>query len=269
MSVYNGAETLSLAVDSILKQTFTDFEFIICDDASTDSTWELLCKFQKEDPRISVFQNPQNLGLGESLNKCFEIARGEYIARQDADDISESYRLEKTLAYLLSQNAPYVGCGVSVFDDNGVWGRRLHPEKITRHIIAKKNPFFHPTMIFRREVLENVKGYRASKETRRIEDYDLVMRLAAKGIVGRNLQECLYNVYEPEVAYRRHTLQTRWYEILVRFRGLREMSSPPWDYVYLCKPVIMSMVPRRLLRKVKSLQWRNRKKGQWHEITTQ
>ncbi len=256
MSVHNGAQTLPAAIDSVLGQTFGDFELIICDDFSTDDTWKVLCDYKAKDPRILVFQNSRNMGLGASLNECLKLAKGTYIARQDADDISHPRRLEKTLAYLQLQNAPYVGCGVLVFDAHGVWSKRIHPEEITRHIIAQKNPFFHPTMIFRREVLEEVNGYRAAKETQRTEDYDLVMRLAAKGIIGNNLQEYLYCVYEPEAAYQRHTLRTRWYEVLVRFNGLRQMRAPFWDYIYLCKPVIMSMVPRKLLRWVKCFQWR-------------
>ncbi len=165
MSVHNGAQTLPAAIDSVLGQTFGDFELIICDDFSTDDTWKVLCDYKAKDPRILVFQNSRNVGLGASLNECLKLAKGTYIARQDADDISHPRRLEKTLAYLQLQNAPYVGCGVLVFDAHGVWSKRIHPEEITRHIIAQKNPFFHPTMIFRREVLEEVNGYRAAKET--------------------------------------------------------------------------------------------------------
>ena len=256
MSVHNQAKTLPAAIDSILGQTLKEFEFIICDDASTDHTWETLCEYQKKDHRIQTFRNTCNLGLGASLNKCLKLAVGDYIARQDADDISDPRRLEKTLDYLWTSRAPYVGCGVSIFDDNGIWSQRIHPEEVTCHTIAQKNPFFHPTMVFRREVLEAVGGYRETKITRRTEDYDLVMRLAAKKIIGRNLQECLYYVYEPADAYSKHTLRTRWDEVRVRFSGLQEMRSPLWDYVYLCKPILMAIVPHKLLRQVKYLQWR-------------
>lgn len=257
MSVYNSAKTLPAAIDSVLGQTLGEFEFIICDDASTDHTWEVLCGYREKDPRIKIFQNAGNLGLGASLNRCLELAEGEYIARQDADDVSCPERLEKTLSFLRTSGAPYVGCGVYIFDDNGVWSRRVHSQEVTRHTIARKNPFFHPTMIFRRGVLEAASGYRETKVTRRTEDYDLVMRLAAKGIIGKNLQECLYYVYEPEDAYSRHTLRTRWNEIRVRFSGLREMQAPPWDYIYLCKPAIMAVIPHKLLRQVKYLQWKS------------
>ena len=117
MSVYNGAATLEKAIDSVLNQTYRDLEFIICDDASTDETWGILQRYEKLDKRVLCFQNRENIGLGASLNRCLEKSSGKYIARQDADDISDPDRLEKTISFLVSGPAPYVGCGVRVFDE--------------------------------------------------------------------------------------------------------------------------------------------------------
>lgn len=256
MSVYNGASTLEKAAASILAQTYRDLELILCDDASTDGTWRIMQRIAASDARVTIFQNETNLGLGASLNRCFSRAQGEYIARQDADDLSDPDRIERTLDFLLSSGAPYAACGVRVFDDSGVWSTRQFPQKITKHIIAQKNPFFHPTMIFRRAVIESVNGYRAAPETRRTEDYDLVMRLAAAGEIGENLQAILYSVYEPQEAYLRHNAKTRLYEVRVRARGLRAMGSPASDYIYLVKPLIMACVPRGMMRSVKRLQWK-------------
>jgi glycosyltransferase involved in cell wall biosynthesis len=255
MSVYNGEKTLEKAIDSILSQTYTDFEFIICDDASNDKTYELLNGYAEKDARIVLIKHTENAGLGSSLNDCLKIARGNYIARQDADDVSRPERIERTLDYLERTGAPYVGSGIYVFDDKGVFSKRLFEEKITKHVIAKKNPFFHPTMMFRKDVLEKVNGYRVAEETRRTEDYDLVMRLASVGIIGQNLQEYLYYVYEPMDAYLRHTRKTRKYEIRTRLYGLKLMNAPFYDYIYLIKPIIMSLIPHRLYKKLKQLQW--------------
>lgn len=256
MSVYNGAPTLEKAAASVLAQTYRDLELILCDDASTDDTWRIMQRIAAQDARVTIFQNKTNLGLGASLNECLARVQGAYIARQDADDISDSDRIERTMDFLLSSGAPYAACGVRVFDDTGVWSTRQFPQKITKHIIAQKNPFFHPTMLFRRAVLESVNGYSTSPETRRTEDYDLVMRLAANGVIGENLQEILYSVYEPQEAYLRHNARTRMYEVRVRARGLRAMGSPASDYIYLVKPLIMACVPRGMMRSVKRLQWK-------------
>lgn len=264
MSVYNGAPTLEKAAASVLAQTYRNLELILCDDASTDDTWRIMQRIAAQDARVTVFQNKTNRGLGASLNGCLSRAGGEYIARQDADDISDPDRIERTMDFLLSSGAPYAACGVRVFDDGGVWSTRQYPQKITKHIIAQKNPFFHPTMVFRRAVLEGVGGYSETPETRRTEDYDLVMRLAAEGVIGENLPEILYSVYEPKEAYLRHNAKTRLCEVRVRARGLRAMGSPASDYIYLVKPLIMACVPRGLMRSLKRLQWErpscNRKK---------
>ena len=264
MSVYNGAPALEKAAASVLAQTYRNLELILCDDASTDDTWRIMQRIAAQDARVTVFQNKTNRGLGASLNECLSRAGGEYIARQDADDVSDSDRIERTMDFLLSSGAPYAACGVRVFDDGGVWSTRQYPQKITKHIIAQKNPFFHPTMVFRRAVLEGVGGYSETPETRRTEDYDLVMRLAAEGVIGENLPEILYSVYEPKEAYLRHNAKTRLCEVRVRARGLRAMGSPASDYIYLVKPLIMACVPRGLMRSLKRLQWErpscNRKK---------
>ena len=264
MSVYNGAPTLEKAAASVLAQTYRNLELILCDDASTDDTWRIMQRIAAQDARVTVFQNKTNRGLGASLNGCLSRAGGEYIARQDADDVSDPDRIERTMDFLLSSGAPYAACGVRVFDDGGVWSTRQYPQKITKHIIAQKNPFFHPTMVFRRAVLEGAGGYSETPETRRTEDYDLVMRLAAEGVIGENLPEILYSVYEPKEAYLRHNAKTRLCEVRVRARGLRAMGSPASDYIYLVKPLIMACVPRGLMRSLKRLQWEqpscNRKK---------
>ena len=117
---------------------------------------------------------------------------------------------------------------------------------------------FRPSHSALADTLHFVNGYRAAEETRRTEDYDLVMRLAAEGMIGKNLQECLYYVYEPADAYQKHTLRTRWYEIRVRIYGLRKMKAPARDYIYLVKPMILCMIPRRWMKTIKRWQWKVR-----------
>ena len=106
MSVYNGAPTLEKAAASVLAQTYRDLELILCDDASTDDTWRIMQHIAAQDARVTIFQNKTNLGLGASLNECLARAQGAYIARQDADDVSDSDRIERTMDFLLSSGAP-------------------------------------------------------------------------------------------------------------------------------------------------------------------
>lgn len=258
MSIYNGEKTMDKAIESILNQTYSYFEFIICDDCSTDNTWEKLVQMKQFDDRILLLRNQTNLGLAASLNRCLSVSSGDYIARQDADDFSFPDRLEKTLNFLLLQKVPYAACGVLVSDESGVWSRRMYPMNITIHDIVKHNPFFHPTMIFRREIIDEVGGYRVSRETTRTEDYDLVMRLASKQIIGKNLQEYLYDVSENREDYKKkHRRKTRVFEFITRLHGYRAMKVPYYDYVFLLKPLLMCCIPLPLLNITKKIQWSN------------
>ena len=111
MPAYNAEKYINEAIDSILAQTFTDFEFIIIDDGSTDSTCAIVESYS--DSRIRFFKNEHNLGVAATLNRGLDLARGEYIARMDADDISLPTRFEKQAAYMDS-HPDVVVCGTGV-----------------------------------------------------------------------------------------------------------------------------------------------------------
>lgn len=266
MSVLNGEKTMDRAIDSILGQTYREIELILCDDGSTDATWAKMQRYREADKRIVLLRNAHTLGLAASLNRCLQVASGVYIARQDADDFSHPERIERTLAFLQSKRLPYAACGVLISDADGIWSKRIYPQQITRHDIVKSNPFFHPTMIFRQEVIRSVGGYRVSNETRRTEDYDLVMRLAARQMIGQNMQEFLYEVSEPRGEYgRKHKRITRWYEFRTRWYGYRAMHVAPVEYAYLLKPLVLCFIPLYLLTIFKHVQWKMKLKGNHHD----
>ena len=191
MSVYNGDKHLREAVESILHQTFRGFEFIIVDDGSTDRTWEILASY--EDPRIALVRNEENIGLTKSLNRGLEMARGEYVARQDADDISLPERLEKQVEFL--ENNAEVGllsCCFIEIDDEGrsVSIQRLPAEDTDlQERLLISNCFCHGAAMFRRECLESVGAYRQEFEF--AQDYDLWLRISERYKVA-NLEEALY-----------------------------------------------------------------------------
>ena len=266
MSVLNGEKTMDRAIDSIRGQTYREIELILCDDGSTDATWAKMQRYREADKRIVLLRNAHTLGLAASLNRCLQVASGVYIARQDADDFSHPERIERTLAFLQSKRLPYAACGVLISDADGIWSKRIYPQQITRHDIVKSNPFFHPTMIFRQEVIRSVGGYRVSNETRRTEDYDLVMRLAARQMIGQNMQEFLYEVSEPRGEYgRKHKRITRWYEFRTRWYGYRAMHVAPVEYAYLLKPLVLCFIPLYLLTIFKHVQWKMKLKGNHHD----
>lgn len=177
MSVYNGQEYLRESVDSILCQSYRDFEFIVVDDGSVDRTGEILAEYK--DQRLRVVRQ-ENRGLTPSLNRGIRLARGEYIARQDADDISMPERLETLLGLL--EGEPEVGLAGShvIFIDRdgnefSRWRTPLKHEEICRES-KKYNPLCHGAWVFRKSCLEEVGAYR--EKFRYAQDYDLLLRIA-------------------------------------------------------------------------------------------
>jgi glycosyltransferase involved in cell wall biosynthesis len=179
MSVYNGQKYLCESIDSILNQTYKNFGFIIINDGSEDNSLDILLGYQTRDNRVLIV-NQNNIGLTRSLNRGIKVAASEYIARQDADDISLPTRLEKQLNYM--ENHPEVaviGCLGDVFNVNGVLqttkALKYSREGIKRHL-ASKNLFMHGSAMMRKSCLEKVGFYR--EFFRHSQDYDLWLRLS-------------------------------------------------------------------------------------------
>ena len=183
MSVYNGAHYLQKSVDSILKQTFINFEFIIIDDGSTDDTWQVLSEYANRDSRLKPFQNTENLGLTKTLNRGLKLARGEYIARLDADDKSFPERLEKQVAYLQSHpSVALVSTGVQYVDPEGKELRIDIPptnSTVLRWEFLFRNPLRHPTVMWRRELVRDKVGD-YDPDFVCTQDYDFWVRISEK-----------------------------------------------------------------------------------------
>jgi len=179
MSVYNGQKYLRESIDSILNQTYKNFEFIIINDGSEDNSLDILLEYQTRDNRLSIV-NQNNIGLTRSLNRGVKLAVSEYIARQDTDDISLPTRLEKQFNYM--ENYPglaVIGCFGDIFNVNGILRASRAPkysrEGIKRHL-ASKNLFMHGSAMMRKSSLAKVGFYR--EFFRHSQDYDLWLRLS-------------------------------------------------------------------------------------------
>lgn len=256
MGIHNSSDKtiLKQAIDSILNQTFTDFEFIICDDGSTDDTFDFLYEYQGKDKRIVLIKNDKNLGLAAALNHCLQYAKGKYIARMDADDISENFRLKKQY-FFLEKHPEYgfVGACVKLIDSNGVWGERCLKEFPQENDFLFRQPFVHPSILMRKSSYFAVNGYRDIKKTLRTEDYDLFMRLYAMNIKGYNLQEFLLYYREDKVAYKKRKYKYRINEMRVRYEGFKKLNLLPKGYIYIIKPLIVGFIPNIILKKLKSI----------------
>lgn len=201
MPVYNCELYIKEAIDSILNQTFSDFEFLIIDDASTDKTVSIVKTYV--DSRIQLIEKPVNTGLTNSLNYGLKVAKGDYIARMDGDDISLSERFAKQVTFL-DANPDVVLCG-SLFSIIGSTTIVIVPENndAIKLTMLKKCCFGHPTVMMRKNILDKYSiTYDVLKEP--AEDYDLWTRLLFKGKF-HNLQEVLlkYRVHDAQVSSKR------------------------------------------------------------------
>lgn len=210
MSVYNGEKHIREAIESILNQTYRNFDFIILDDASTDTTPQIIQSMAHQDDRIKILKNRRKLGLTKSLNKGLALAEGKYLARMDADDISLPDRFVNQVDFL--DTNPEIGVGGTayrVIDEEGKVGQIHHP--LTAPIILRwssyfKNPLVHSTVVMRREILKNEEGYDERFKT--AQDYDLWQRLGGKTRLANLPDVLLYlRKHDENITYQKNVEQ--------------------------------------------------------------
>ncbi|EQM53264.1 hypothetical protein N692_05445 [Lactiplantibacillus plantarum EGD-AQ4] len=226
MSTFNGSQTISAAIDSILAQTYENFEFIICDDASTDSTRQILTEYQKKDSRIRLIYNSKNEGLPCSLNNCIRLARGNLIARMDDDDISLEDRCERQIKFLNSHpDISFVGSNILIFDQDKNYGLQRYPEYPTIVDLFSGNQFAHPAMMIRKSALDEAGNYSENINVLRIEDYDLWMRMYARGLIGANLSTPVLRFRENPNSFKRRSVQSRINIVKLLCRSFRNSHT--------------------------------------------
>lgn len=197
LPVYNGENFISYAIESILSQSFEDFELMVIDDCSTDSSVEEISKFK--DPRIHFIKNDSNIGLISTLNKGLRLSRGELIARMDQDDIAFPERLSEQIRYMeKNSNILLSGTNISLIN---VFGKKLlsvpnfGSEFTMEWNLAIGCSLFHPTVIFKKTTIINLGGY--SEAFVHAEDYELWLRVLREGKVG--------NLNRKLLKYRKHS----------------------------------------------------------------
>lgn len=207
MPVYNAARFLPAAIRSILQQSYSDFEFLIVDDGCTDDSLAVIAQF--DDPRIRLVRNGTNQGLVASLNRGVELARGEYIARMDADDISLPDRLMLQVAFM-DENLDVAVCGswLEAFDGSSktVWSPPVTDQQIKSWLFFE-SVLYHPTVIMRRRALSE-EALRYDPEFPHAEDYELWGRMSTKwrfANIGKVLLQ--YRLHDESVGRRENERQ--------------------------------------------------------------
>ena len=255
MAVYNAGdgEALCQAVSSVLRQEYGDFELVICDDGSTDDTWEILEQIAASSDKVHIIHNQENRKAGYARNTALKAATGEFIAIMDADDLIREERLARQ-AEFLEQNPEYgfVGCRGEFFverpgDDGECYWFCAEP-KPENFLFSL--PFVHASVMFRREVLTAVGGYDCSKKAVRAEDFDMLLRIYGAGYRGANLDEVLYYIRRDEQQYRRRKYRYRFHEAYIKYRGYKNLGLMPQAFPYVVKPLIVGLIPMGLMKKI-------------------
>ncbi|QSO47534.1 glycosyltransferase family 2 protein [Alicyclobacillus mengziensis] len=256
MATYNIPDTqiLRTAINSVLRQTFSNFELIICDDGSTNDTYELLQEISRQDDRIILVRNQINMGAAVARNACIRLAGGKFIAIMDSDDFSAPCRLQKEVQFLIDfPEYDFVGVKGQYFnlwpyENLGIYWFCQRPREIDFLFTL---PFVHASLMFRREALEAIGGYTEARVATRSEDYDLLMRLYAAGYRGANIPEVLYLIRLDDNTYKRRRYKYRFNECVVKYKGFKTLGLMPRGLVYALKPLIVGLIPVQLLRWMK------------------
>jgi glycosyltransferase involved in cell wall biosynthesis len=236
MAVYNARCYVSEAIESILNQTFSDFEFIIVDDGSTDASSKVLKDYGKRDRRIRLVRNPSNWGLIRSLNKGIGLAKGSYIARQDADDTSLPWRFERQIQFLDQHpEVGVLGTWMKNMEQNGeekIWKTPIN-DSLIRWSLLLGPSVAHATVMIRRHILDSDRTYRP--QMAHAEDYDLWSRLCERTRFA-NLPECHYvrQKHQQMVSVRHSEEQQEKGRVLMRRNIEKMLEAKIDDHLVYC-----------------------------------
>lgn len=253
LSVFNGAERLPVTLASLASQTYTDWELVAVDDASSDTSWSILKEFQSRfSGRVQLIRNEQNRGLTQSLNRAAEVAKGKFLARIDVGDEYFSSKLQQQVNFF-SHHPDYGLIGCNYINQLGVAGAKRTsqvPETdcAIRQAIFRKNPFAHSCIVMRTDLFHQAGGYDTT--VRYGQDYDLWFRLLQR-TKAANLPEvlCLRLLDDQSLsitfrrAQMRQTLKTQW-------RYMNKLK--PKHYLYLLEPLGMMVLPEVVRRRLRS-----------------
>ena len=249
MGIYNCADTLPAAIDSILTQTYTDWELILCDDGSADNTYAVAEYYRERYPdKIVLLKNEQNQGLNFTLNRCLSQATGAYIARMDGDDVSLPERFEKELAALEADpTLAVVSCGMVYFDESGDYVQsRPGCEYPDKRMLVHGPVHCHAPCMLRSEVMRQVGGYSVNKRLLRVEDWHLWLKIYSAGGQGRNLPEALYKMRDDRHAAGRRRFRYRLNEAYVATLAVKMLKLPKWKLVFALRPILVGLLPQPL-----------------------
>ncbi|WP_210459245.1 glycosyltransferase family 2 protein [Vibrio crassostreae] len=195
MCVFNGSKTIKESIQSILDQTYTNFEFVIVDDGSSDNTFDIIHECSLKDHRIKLYRK-SNEGLTKSLNYGLKLCSGKYIARQDADDISCRERLEKSLYNLTEKKLDLLTTRYLRFNSDGNINIRPHSfftsNAFSLELLEYGNLHAHGSFFFDRKIIDN--GLRYDESFKTAQDFDFLIAIIKLGYKCHIINDCLYHL---------------------------------------------------------------------------
>jgi glycosyltransferase involved in cell wall biosynthesis len=251
MPVFNASEFLSKALESVLWQTYSNWELICVNDNSIDNSLQILKAFAKKDKRIKILSNSRNRGIGYSLNKALKQVKGDFIARMDADDIALPDRLEKQLT-LLKANPDIVACGgqAAIIDpSDNIIAYKKFPTQYPKlyKMIMKVVPIQHPILMTRAKVFKN---YRYLETISTAEDVDLLFYILEKGKIA-NVNSIIYLYRKSNLSNGYHDLKKTFFiTFKTRLLAIKKYHYKPTLWGILCSImefIIVGMLPSRVI----------------------
>lgn len=242
-------ELVKRSITSIQTQTYNNLEIIINVDGSDEYIKNYCVHLSSADPRLIVLPEQGKVLLGEKLNSCLTFATGYYIARMDDDDYSYPQRIELQVEFLRENlDISFVGTWIQMVQGNQSFGQKIFPTKPKVSDFFLTQPFIHPTLSFRANVLQEVKGYNESNYCVLCEDYDLLLRLYNQGFIGANIAVVLLDYTMPSKTRKfRHRLN----EVIVRSLRFREAGCLIKGSPFILKPLMTFFLPKKTLKKLR------------------
>lgn len=253
IACHNCESFLDLCIGSLVNQTYHNLEIIICDDASTDRSLEIIRKWEQKDQRIIVLHNSLCQRAAQARNNCIAVSSGSFFLIQDADDYSMPNRVECLLEEFANDpEIDFISSAANLFSsDSSTFDSVL---AIKKHYPKKTNflwglPFIHASTMFKSECVRDIGGYRVAEETKRGQDYDMFMRLYAKGYKGKNISKPLYCIRADAGYINRQRNDNCHDEFLIRKNGFKLLKLMPLGYFFALKPYFVSFFHKLFRRK--------------------
>ena len=250
MSTYNGSKYISESIESVLSQTYKNFEFIIINDCSTDNVEDIILNHQKDDNRIIYIKNKENLKLTKSLNKWLKLAKWKYIARIDDDDIWVKKKLEKQVDFM-EKNDDYWLCWTSTIIIDSKWKeiekiKMRETDKEIKNNLLKSNQFTHSSIIIRKSILDKVWWF-YNEYYNNWEDYELWLRIWTISKLY-NLQEYLvkYRILKTSISRTKHFNQKK----LAFLISLKYFNKYPNWFISIIINFIKLLIPQIIYEKI-------------------